>query len=285
MRNARLLLLNREWILPTRHVPARDLYVVAGGRHCVSPDYRIAHRPSPTCALAYVLSGKGALRRGRREHTAGPGTVLALFEGQNAYFCTDPRDLLRFLWVSFRGRAAAALLQRAGLTPAHPVLGGEGLAELRSHFTELHLLGSGGGPGVSCATLGKLWMIISILIDRHAARRAQPGADSPREFDLVARVARYLTDRLGESVTLEQVSREFHISRYALVRLFRREMGQSPIDYLIDERIRLAQRLLTEQDIGIAEAGRRVSYDDPAYFSRLFKRRCALSPQQFRQRR
>jgi AraC-like DNA-binding protein len=156
---------------------------------------------------------------------------------------------------------------------------------LRSHFTELHLLGSTGGAGVSCATLGKLWMLLSILIDQHSARRAQPDSEQTRGFDLATRLARYLADHLATPVTLEQLSREFHVSRYALVRLFRREMGQSPIDYLIDERIRMAQRLLLDQDISIAEVGRQVSYDDAAYFSRLFKQRTALSPLQFRRRR
>lgn len=81
---------------------------------------------------------------------------------------------------------------------------------------------------------------------------------------------------------MAQLSRQFNVSPYHLVRLFRKEMGQSPIDYLIDERIRTAQHLLLDRDKSVADVARSVSYEDAAYFSRLFKQRTALSPLQFR---
>ena len=59
-------------------------------------------------------------------------------------------------------------------------------------------------------------------------------------------------------------------------------MGVSPQQYLIDLRLRNARDLLISTDLSISEVARSVGYDDPLYFSRLYRKHYGLSPRESR---
>jgi AraC-like DNA-binding protein len=62
----------------------------------------------------------------------------------------------------------------------------------------------------------------------------------------------------------------------------RRLAGCSPKDYVLSIRLSRAKDLLASTDLPVAAVARRVGYDDPAYFTRLFARRAGLPPSEFR---
>ncbi|GAA2658721.1 MULTISPECIES: helix-turn-helix transcriptional regulator [Nonomuraea] len=62
----------------------------------------------------------------------------------------------------------------------------------------------------------------------------------------------------------------------------RRLAGCSPKDYLLSIRLTRAKDLLAGSELSIASIARRVGYDDPAYFTRIFTRRAGLPPSEFR---
>ena len=63
---------------------------------------------------------------------------------------------------------------------------------------------------------------------------------------------------------------------------FRQVLGRSPIRYLTEWRMHLAEELLATTDIGVATLARRVGYDSEEAFSRAFKRAHGLSPSHWR---
>jgi len=56
----------------------------------------------------------------------------------------------------------------------------------------------------------------------------------------------------------------------------------SPIDYFIRLKIHFACQLLTQTDLKIKEIADRIGYDDPYYFSRLFKQVTGQSPKVYK---
>ncbi|MGL4648547.1 MAG: helix-turn-helix transcriptional regulator, partial [Caldilineaceae bacterium] len=67
-------------------------------------------------------------------------------------------------------------------------------------------------------------------------------------------------------------------------RIFLRELGLSPWDYLTRVRMEHARTLLLAPESGsVAEIALRVGYTDPAYFARTFRHYTGRSPQAFRQ--
>ncbi len=56
----------------------------------------------------------------------------------------------------------------------------------------------------------------------------------------------------------------------------------SPIDYLIKKRLEIARYLLTNTRYPVAEVAKQIGYDNPLYFSSLFKKHTGMSPTEYR---
>lgn len=100
----------------------------------------------------------------------------------------------------------------------------------------------------------------------------------------VQRVAHYIEAYHGAGITLEQLAREAQLSPYYLTRLFRHYTGRGVMTYLADVRHREALALLRDTDLAVAEVARIIGYDDPYYFSRVFKAREGCAPLHYRRR-
>jgi AraC-like DNA-binding protein len=72
------------------------------------------------------------------------------------------------------------------------------------------------------------------------------------------------------------------VSRSILDERFRQVLGRSPIRYLTEWRMHLAEELLTTTDLSVVTVARRVGYDSEEAFSRAFKRAHGLSPSHWR---
>ncbi len=64
--------------------------------------------------------------------------------------------------------------------------------------------------------------------------------------------------------------------------LFKKETGETLSDYLVRYRLAIAQRLLKESRLCIAEVAASAGYMDVKYFSRLFKKHMSITPSAFR---
>jgi AraC family transcriptional regulator, transcriptional activator of pobA len=84
--------------------------------------------------------------------------------------------------------------------------------------------------------------------------------------------------------TIEAYAEELHISQGHLVRVCQTIAGKNPKDIVTDYFIREAQMDLTNVDKTIAQVAYDLSFDDPAYFARLFKKKMGHSPKAFREK-
>ena len=66
------------------------------------------------------------------------------------------------------------------------------------------------------------------------------------------------------------------------IRCFKRYMGMTPLQYVTSIRITKAKDLLKNTAFTIQEVGRLVGYENPLYFSRIFKKQTGHSPSEYR---
>ena len=76
----------------------------------------------------------------------------------------------------------------------------------------------------------------------------------------------------GREWTVAQLAAESHVSRSVFARRFQTTIGVSPLRYVTELRMRLAQQLLTHERVTIDVVARRLGYTSQAAFSRAFKR-------------
>lgn len=85
-----------------------------------------------------------------------------------------------------------------------------------------------------------------------------------------------------KSLTLDEMAAHAGLSTSHFSRLFREQTGYSPIDYFIHLKMQHACMLLILSRKTIREIGFEIGYNDPYYFSRIFKKVMGMSPNQYR---
>ena len=121
-------------------------------------------------------------------------------------------------------------------------------------------------------------------LDEIAAQSAVTFATERKSSWHVQRLAQYIDTHHGAGITLERLAQVAELSPYYLTRLFRYYTGRGVMAYLADVRHREALALLRDTDLAVADVARSVGYDDPYYFSRVFKAREGCAPLYYRRR-
>ncbi|MFC3803941.1 AraC family transcriptional regulator [Cohnella sp. GCM10012308] len=113
-------------------------------------------------------------------------------------------------------------------------------------------------------------------------RQMEEGESEAVRPKLAEQVVRYIEAHYAEPITRESLADLFHYSVPYLSKQFRRETGDSVIDYLIHARIRKAVQLLEGSELSIQEVAASVGYRDVSYFNRIFKKTTGMTPNQCR---
>ncbi len=105
----------------------------------------------------------------------------------------------------------------------------------------------------------------------------------PRPVDpVVADVLDELNTRVARRTTLDELAERSGFSGQHLNRVFRTVLGVTPLQYLARLRMERAAAMLTDHQLTIGAVAREVGYDDPYYFSRVFKQHFGRSPRDYR---
>ncbi|MEK4851405.1 response regulator [Paenibacillus sp. FSL H7-0756] len=97
----------------------------------------------------------------------------------------------------------------------------------------------------------------------------------------IIKATQYIQQYYHQEITLQSISRLVHLSKNYFANLFRKEVGESFLEYLTRIRIEKAMTLLTGE-LKAGDVGSLVGIQDPKYFSKVFKKITGLSPSEFR---
>lgn len=92
----------------------------------------------------------------------------------------------------------------------------------------------------------------------------------------------FMKNNLTISLTIDQLANQanYSVSRYS--EIFKQKTGYSPIQYFIRLKIQKSCEFLYYANLNIKEICREVGFDDPYYFSRMFKKQIGISPMQYK---
>ncbi|MBQ9112577.1 MAG: helix-turn-helix transcriptional regulator [Clostridia bacterium] len=127
--------------------------------------------------------------------------------------------------------------------------------------------------------LSKLNRLFSIHSYTSAAYPQKKNLSNQYVKDAVA----YIKENYAEDIKLEDISDALHISSKYLYKLFKSELGISPMKYLNGHRIICAQSLLSSQNLQIKAVAKEVGFNDPDYFCHVFKKHSnGVSPTEYK---
>lgn len=246
------------------------LFISRGvGRH---PD-----RVIESCEIIHVTRGTLRLCEPGREYAVAAGEYLILVPGVRHWAPEDYPPGLEFYWLHFRpAREEAAARGRGGVDlPRHGKVGDpERLEELFRWFLDAQEKQD--LEGSLAAGLCQLML----LVLAHPPRDA---GDADERIPMLARQAkRFLSRSFQEEITTSSIARRLTCNPDYLGRLYKQSFGVSIMDDLHALRIRLAKRLLMDEDLNVNEVASRCGYRDATYFRRMFRRHVGVAPSQFR---
>ncbi|HYF91180.1 MAG TPA: helix-turn-helix transcriptional regulator [Symbiobacteriaceae bacterium] len=105
---------------------------------------------------------------------------------------------------------------------------------------------------------------------------------TPERADPVEEARVYVRHNYHSACRVEDVARSVHLSPFHFCRIFRKQTGQSFLEYLTAERVQQAGSLLKNTDLTVDEVARRVGYQKASYFCRRFRERTGQTPSEFR---
>lgn len=97
----------------------------------------------------------------------------------------------------------------------------------------------------------------------------------------LAYVIRYIKANLNEKISIDSLSNKACMSKATFYRLFKRELGISPNDYILSEKINKAKELLSHPGNKIAAISYELGFSDSNYFIRAFKKIVGITPGAF----
>jgi AraC family transcriptional regulator of arabinose operon len=231
--------------------------------------------------IAYTRGGRPRFRWEGGELFAEPGSIVLIRPGARHDYGLEPGDEpWDCLWAVFRpwphwldslrwpevwpGTMYLSLRDRS----VHDAV----LAKL----DQMHRYATGALPQ------GRMLAMNALEAALLLCEPANPLRAVSRQDRRVRRAVEYICRNLAEPLDAPALAGVAGVSVPQLVRLFRRTLGMSPMQYVEHQRIGRAREMLQFTSMSIQEVAAEVGYDDPFYFSTRFRRATGLSPRRFR---
>lgn len=98
----------------------------------------------------------------------------------------------------------------------------------------------------------------------------------------IAKTVLYIRKHLNEAIELEKLAEISCLSKDHFIRLFKKELGTTPLQYINQKKIEKSQLLLITEEIAVKEIAFQLAFEDYSYFNRLFKKITGVTPQEYR---
>ncbi|MBQ6594999.1 MAG: helix-turn-helix transcriptional regulator [Clostridia bacterium] len=245
-------------------------YALCVGHYLCGADYIVDRQSYNSYLLLYVKRG-AAWCRSRSQKLLLPAGSFALIDcyHPHRYGADEPCELY---WVHFDGPTAAdvcrPLLKGGAPLPQDP-------EKCSRVLTDLYDMTAARGP-LEAAVVNR--MLVVLLTEFLVNIRQKPSAGN----EVIEEVRRYILENPDKDLTLGSLARRANLSPYHFARTFKREVGVSPHDFLINARLNLARFYLMSSGDTVKQIAYNCGFSSEAGFCTAFRSRLGMTPTEFR---
>ncbi len=125
--------------------------------------------------------------------------------------------------------------------------------------------------------------LIIRLLQTNAKLALLSDANSLFDNNRMAFIVKYIRNHLTEDISVEKLAEKACMSSSHFYKSFKNTLGESPIDYLNAERIKLAKKLIRTTQKKMSDIAHVCGFNSSSYFIRSFKKSEGITPNQYRQ--
>lgn len=246
------------------------------------------HRFGPNKRVSYVLhmvkEGKGVFEIEKKRYTLGPGDAFLIPPETEAWYEADIEEPWTYMWVGFTGMKAQKCVEGAGFSAKNPVIRVECIEELNGYIDQMleaHQL----SYADELKRNGLLMMFFAKLIEEYGKQASGLGARMhPYPGGVYVRHAmEYMAANYSRKIIINELADFIGVNRSYLTSSFKKALGCSPQEYLVNLRMEKARALLKDTDMQIGMIAGAVGYTDQLAFSKAFKQHNGMSPRAYRE--
>ena len=260
---------------PAAIKPSPFYLQMAGVSYC-DGSYRIRRKNSAKFVLEYVTHGRGTVYLNDKVFYPKAGDVYFLHRGMDHDYYSDKKEPWIKYWFNVEGSLNDHFVQAYGLSQTFHVkdAGAEIYQLFRKgiHAVKEHYL---------CKDQSGVHKTIALVFHR-ILMGLSDRIQAPSGSDTVRTMKEYIDGHFHQPVSLANIGREAGCSPSTAIRLFRKETGMTPYDYLLERRVTEAKLLLHDTALPVKVISTRTGFCDEFHFSAYFKRRTGISPKTFR---
>ncbi len=256
---------------------------MAGISYC-DGTYRMKRQDSAETVIEYVVEGRGYLHVNGENYAATAGDVYILRKKTTHTYWSDARYPWVKIFFNIRGSLAEKILDEYQLGDSgRVVLGAEGLEQdFRDMLEDLMDSTVGQTERFDRATVNFLKIIIKLTnMQRAAGVHKDDLMSVENEMNTLIE---YITMNPRRIVSNQELADVIFRSKDYIIKRFFANFGATPYDYQIQQKIFSAKNMLANMNLSVKEIANSLGYDDQHYFSYMFKKRCGMSPTQYRKK-
>ena len=256
---------------------------MAGISYC-DGTYRMKRQDSAETVIEYVVEGRGYLNVNGENYAATAGDVYILRKKTTHTYWSDARYPWVKIFFNIRGSLAERILDEYQLGgTGRVVLGADGLEQdFRDMLGSLMDSTVGQTERFDKATVDFLRIIIKLTnMQRAAGMHKDDLMSVEKEMNTLIE---YITMNPRRIVSNQELADVIFRSKDYVIKRFFANFGVTPYDYQIQQKIFSAKNMLANMNLSVKEIADSLGYDDQHYFSYMFKKRCGMSPTQYRKK-
>ncbi len=222
-----------------------------------------------TFRMMMVVEGEGVLATERRERKITVGDIIVMRPARP--FAIRNTGEIRYIYVSFLGGRANLIADEMKIDPDGSLFSGyEQLMPLWRSLLER------GKHTTTLACEGAVLYTLSVLGDTLFSEEKTKREDSAGE-----KIKKYIDDNFSDStLSLGAIAEALSYSPKYVSTAFSREFGVGVADYLRTIRVQYACELMEKGMTSVKLLAPLCGYDDPLYFSSVFKKEMGVSPRE-----
>lgn len=229
--------------------------------------------------IIYVASGKAHFYFNGVEQIISAGNMVIYRPKEEQRYYYYAADHTQVYWVHFTGGNVKNILRKYGIADHMRVLYTGTSLEYKQLFEQM----------IHELTLCKedyeellVGYLQHLLILIHRSINNKPREKTLLLVSSMDNAVRYFHENYNKQICIEEYAAKQHMSVSWFIRNFKEYTDVTPTQYLLSLRISNAQTLLETTNYNVTEISEIVGYNNPLYFSRLFKKQVGMSPSDFR---
>ena len=229
--------------------------------------------------LLYIVSGKGHFYFHGEDRVVYAGRMVLIQPRQEQRYEYFGEDKPEVYWVHFTGRDVKNILRSYNIPMDDPIFYSGASSTYSYLFKEMiHEL-------QNCKTgyedLLTMYLRQIFLLVQRTRQEERPTVSTYIQEEMEF-ARRYFNEHYNEPISIQEYAESRNMSVCYFQRNFKQIVKHTPMQYLLTIRVNNAASLLETTDYSMAEIAAIVGYEDPLYFSRLFRKIKGVSPRDYR---